>query len=289
MAPLPELPRAISGYGFGSADVVLSVDEVERAVDELRSSGPDATALAQLAGGEPLVTIDALVAGYGRMEVLHRFDLTVCRGQSLCLIGPNGAGKSTVLHSLYGFTRIMSGTIRIGGRDVTHLSAHRKLREAGVAYVLQDNSVFPDMSVEENLFMGGYLLARSREAQRAAQRIFDRYPRLAERRRQRAGVLSGGERRLLEISRALIMDPEVLLVDEPSIGLEPRYIDRVFEILRDLQRDEAKTIIMVEQNARKGLEFADLGYVLVSGRTALAGRGRDLLNEPEVGRLFLGG
>jgi branched-chain amino acid transport system ATP-binding protein len=213
----------------------------------------------------------------------------VGRGQSLCLIGPNGAGKSTVLHSIHGFTRIMSGTIRVNGRDVTRLSPHRKLREAGIAYILQDNSVFPDMSVEENLFMGGFLMNRPHDAKQAAESVFDRYPRLAERRHQRAGVLSGGERRLLEISRALIMNPEVLLVDEPSIGLEPRYIDMVFEILADLQQREAKTIIMVEQNAKKGLEFADLGYVLVSGRTALAGRGRDLLDNPEVGRLFLGG
>jgi branched-chain amino acid transport system ATP-binding protein len=171
---------------------------------------------------------------------------------------------------------------------VTRLSSHRKLSEAGVAYILQDNSVFPDMSVEENLFMGGFLMNRPQEARRAAESIFERYPRLAERRRQRAGVLSGGERRLLEISRALVMNPEVLLVDEPSIGLEPRYIDMVFEILTDLQRRDGKTIIMVEQNARKGLEFADLGYVLVSGKVALAGRGRELLDNPEIGRLFLG-
>ncbi|MCH8000163.1 MAG: ATP-binding cassette domain-containing protein, partial [Proteobacteria bacterium] len=120
-------------------------------------------------------------------------------------------------------------------------------------------------------------------------RVFEKYPRLAERRGQPAGVLSGGERRLLEISRALVMDPEVLLVDEPSIGLEPRFIDMVFEILDDLQNTEGKTIIMVEQNAKKGLEFADIGYVLVSGEIAIAGTGDELLENPEVGRLFLGG
>jgi branched-chain amino acid transport system ATP-binding protein len=287
--PMAASERTITGYGFGSTDVVLSVDEVEHAAGELALHGPDVAELEALAGSEPLVAIDELVAGYGKMEILHGFDLRLCRGQSLCLIGPNGAGKSTVLHSIHGFTRIMSGTIRIDGHDVTHVSSHRKLRDAGVAYVLQDNSVFPDMSVEENLFMGGYLMPRPQEARRAAERVFERYPRLGERRRQRAGVLSGGERRLLEISRALIMDPVVLLVDEPSIGLEPRYIDMVFEILADLQRSAGKTIIMVEQNAKKGLEFADLGYVLVSGRIALAGRGRDLLDNPEVGRLFLGG
>jgi branched-chain amino acid transport system ATP-binding protein len=281
--------RTISGYGFGSTDIVLSVDEVEQAAGELATHGPAAAELAKLAGEEPFVAIDGLVAGYGKMEILHGIDLRVGRGQSLCLIGPNGAGKSTVLHSILGFTHVMAGTIRIGDRDATHLPPHRKLREAGIAYVLQDNSVFPDMSVEENLLMGGYLLPGTREARNAAERVLERYPRLRERRRQRARVLSGGERRLLEISRALIMDPSVLLVDEPSIGLEPRYIDRVFEILADLQRSEGRTIIMVEQNAKKGLEFADLGYVLVAGRIALAGRGRELLHDPDVGRLFLGG
>jgi len=280
---------AAGGEGPGGGGVVLSVDEVEQAAGELAASGPAVAELAALAGAEAFVAIDGLVAGYGKMEILHGFDLRLCRGQSLCLIGPNGAGKSTVLNSIHGFTHIMSGTIRIADRDVTHLASHRKLRDAGVAYVLQDNSVFPEMSVEENLFMGGYLMPRSREAKRAAERAFERYPRLGERRRQRAGVLSGGERRLLEISRALVMDPAVLLVDEPSIGLEPRYIDMVFTILADLQKNEGRTIVMVEQNAKKGLEFADLGYVLVSGRIALAGRGRELLANPEVGRLFLGG
>ena len=283
-----EVPAA-HGYGSGTTDVALSVDEVERAAGELATERPDANRLERLCTGPPFVSINRLVAGYGRMEILHGLDLRVGQGQSLCLIGPNGAGKSTVLHSILGFTHIMSGTIHVGGDDVTRMPAQRKLRDAGIAYVLQDNSVFPDMTVEENLLMGGYLLPRSREAQRAAQRVLERYPRLAERRRQRAAVLSGGERRLLEIARALIMDPSVLLVDEPSIGLEPRYIDKVFEILADLQRGEHKTIIMVEQNAKKGLEFADIGYVLVSGRVALAARGRELLHDPDVGRLFLGG
>ena len=149
--------------------------------------------------------------------------------------------------------------------------------------------MFPGMTVEENLWMGGYLKPGTAEAKQAAEKVFDRYPRLAARRKHPAKVLSGGERRLLEISRALVMDPQVLLVDEPSIGLEPRFIDMVFEILGDLQRKEGKTIVMVEQNAKKGLEFADIGYVLVSGRLALAGPAKDLLSDPDVGRLFLGG
>ena len=145
------------------------------------------------------------------------------------------------------------------------------------------------MTVEENLWMGGFLMDTPAMAKEAAERVFAKYDRLAQRRTHKARVLSGGESRLLEISRALVMDPEVLLVDEPSIGLEPRFIDMVFEILDDLQHGEGKTIIMVEQNAKKGLEFADIGYVLVSGELAIAGKGDELLENPEVGRLFLGG
>jgi len=255
----------------------------------LLDSGPSREQLRLLAGGEPILTVENLRAGYGRMEILHGIDLMVAAGRSVCLIGPNGAGKSTVLHSIYGFTRIFEGSVRVGGVDVTKLSPNQKLRRSGVAYVLQDNSVFPDMTVEENLWMGGYLMERPQQAKEAAERVFARYKRLADRRKQPARVLSGGERRLLEISRALVMDPKVLLVDEPSIGLEPRFIDMVFEILTGLQREEGKSIVMVEQNAKKGLEFADAGYVLVAGNVARAGTGRELLDDPEVGRLFLGG
>jgi branched-chain amino acid transport system ATP-binding protein len=236
-----------------------------------------------------LLEISDLHAGYGKMEVLHGIDLKVDAGQSMCLIGPNGAGKSTVLHSIYGFTRITAGSIRVGGEDVTKLSPNQKLKHSGVAYVLQDNSVFPDMTVEENLWMGGYLMERPEQAKEAAERVFAKYPRLAERRRQPARALSGGERRLLEISRALVMNPRLLLVDEPSIGLEPRTIDMVFEILRDLKTAEGKAIVMVEQNAKKGLEFADVGTVLVAGSVVRVGKGSDLLHDPEIGRLFLGG
>jgi branched-chain amino acid transport system ATP-binding protein len=145
------------------------------------------------------------------------------------------------------------------------------------------------MTVEENVWMGGYLQNDPDQAKHAAERVFQKYERLARRRQQPARVLSGGERRLLEISRALVMDPKVLLIDEPSIGLEPRYIDMVFEILADLQQVEGRAILMVEQNAKKGLEFADVGYVLVSGSIAMADSGDRLLQHPDVGRLFLGG
>ncbi len=266
----------------------ISADEVAREAERLAAQKPSRAHLAELAGNKPLLTIENLYAGYGQMEILHGIDLQVAGGQSLCLIGPNGAGKSTVLHSIYGFTRIYRGAISVNGAPITTLPANEKLKSAGIAYVLQDNSVFPDMTVEENLWMGGFLWARPEQAKEAAERIFQKYGRLAERRKRAARVLSGGERRLLEIARALIMEPRILLVDEPSIGLEPRYIDMVFEILADLQRNEGKAILMVEQNAKKGLEFADIGYLLVSGSVAMADTGDNLLKHPDVGRLFLG-
>jgi branched-chain amino acid transport system ATP-binding protein len=289
MGPREEAKRQVRGYGVGNVETVISVEDVNRQAAALSTQGIPEDRLAALAGGKPFVQIQGLRAGYGKMEILHDFSLQVGRGQALCLIGPNGAGKSTVLHSIFGFTNIFGGSITVDGKNVTRLSPKDKLRSAGVAYILQDKSVFPGMTVEENLWMGGYLMDKPAQAKEKAEQIFAKYPRLAERRRHPAKVLSGGERRLLEISRALVMDPEVLLVDEPSIGLEPRFIDMVFEILDDLQKGEGKTIIMVEQNAKKGLEFADIGYVLVSGELAMADRGDTLLEDPEVGRLFLGG
>ena len=250
---------------------------------------PTAEELKELASNDKHLTIEGLNAGYGKMEILHDVNLYASKGQSVCLIGPNGAGKSTILHSIYGFSNIFSGTITVDGKDITKLSSAEKLKSVGVAYILQDNSVFPDMTVEENLLMGGYIKDNANESYEEAEKIFEKYDRLKKRRNQPAKVLSGGERRLLEISRALVMKPSVLLVDEPSIGLEPRYIKMVFEILGDLQKNENKTIILVEQNAKKGLEFADVGYVLTSGKVVLAGKGDDLLHNDAVGRLFLGG
>ena len=177
----------------------------------------------------------------------------------------------------------------LNGADIAKLPASAKLKTARLAYVLQKHSVFPDMTVEENLLMGGYLLDTPAQAREAAERVLDRYSALKKRAKDRARVLSGGERRLLEISRALIMDPEIILIDEPSIGLEPRAIDMIFNMLRELRDAHGKTLILVEQNARKGLDFADVGYVLVAGKLAKAGEGKALLADPDMGRLFLGG
>ena len=284
----PQDYKRAGGYGEGQIAPAMSADAVAREADML-GEGVSRDAVMALAGPDPLLEIRGLVAGYGAMEILHGIDLAIGKAKSLCLVGPNGAGKSTVLHSIFGFTKITSGEILVNTQVVTKLTPSAKLRDAGIAYILQDNSIFAEMTVEENLLMGGYLLDDRYKAREATERVFGQYERLAKRRREKAGVLSGGERRLLEISRALIMDPAVILVDEPSIGLEPRMIDMVFEILKDLRDTHHKTIVMVEQNAKRGLEFADIGYVMVAGRLALAAPGVELLDNPQVGRLFLGG
>ena len=167
---------------MGGVDTVLSVDAVAREAARIAAEAPKPETLRALAGGEPFLEISDLRAGYGKMEILHDFSLSVGRGQSLCLIGPNGAGKSTVLHSIFGFTNIFGGRIVAGGTDVTRLRPNDKLRRAGIAYILQDNSVFPDMTVEENLWMGGYLKESPDQAKEAAERVFERYDRLRARR-----------------------------------------------------------------------------------------------------------
>ena len=283
------MPKKIHGYGQGDVEPVISVEDVDKQAGALKQDNLTEDELDALTNNKPHLSIDKLKAGYGEMEILHDIDLRIGDGQSLCLIGPNGAGKSTILHSIFGFTKIFSGDISIDGKEITSLSPNEKLKDCGIAYILQDNSVFPNMTVEENLLMGGFLLDKTADAKKAVDEIFSEYNRLNNRRNNKASSLSGGERRLLEIARALIMNPKVLLVDEPSIGLEPRFINMVFEILQDLQRNQGKTIIMVEQNAKKGLEFCDIGYVIVSGELVLADYGSKLLENPEVGKLFLGG
>ena len=283
------MTKKIHGYGQGDVETVISVEDVDKQAGALKQSDLTIDDLDALTNNKPYLSIEKLKAGYGEMEILHDIDLRIGEGQSLCLIGPNGAGKSTILHSIFGFTRIFSGDISINGKQITNLSPNEKLKDSGIAYILQDNSVFPSMTVEENLLMGGFLLDKTDDAKKAVDDVFSDYNRLKKRRNNKASSLSGGERRLLEIARALIMNPKVLLVDEPSIGLEPRFINMVFEILGDLQNNQGKTIIMVEQNAKKGLEFSDIGYVIVSGELVLADHGSQLLENPEVGKLFLGG
>ena len=225
------------------------------------------------------------LAAYGMALVWGVTNIVnVCQGEFVIL-----GGLVTVLCAEQGMPPLLAVPIAACALYIAKLPPSEKLKRARLAYVLQRDSVFPDMTVQENLLMGGYLLERPSEAKAAADTVFDRYPALKARRGERARLLSGGERRLLEISRALIMNPEVVLIDEPSIGLEPRAIDMIFETLRELRDQGGETLVLVEQNARKGLEFADAGYVLVAGRLVKAGPGKELLADPDMGRLFLGG
>jgi branched-chain amino acid transport system ATP-binding protein len=236
----------------------------------------------------PCLTVRALHAGYGHTDVLHGVDLTLDQGRSMCLVGPNGAGKSTVLNAVFGLADVHRGQIQVGNADVLRLSAAARLRDAGVAYVLQDDAIFPDLSVEQNLRLGAYLVRGRQRIQDAVDRVLDRYPRLAARRKERAGVLSGGERRTLEIARALMMRPRLLLIDEPSIGLEPKVVVQIFDLLRALVAAGGTSVLMVEQNVHEGLKFADQGLVLVGGKVVAQGPGADLLHDRTVGQLFLG-
>jgi branched-chain amino acid transport system ATP-binding protein len=274
------VPACNSGSGAPGLDnkVNLAAGNANSTADRAR----------QLAGEAPHLALRRLRAGYGRMQVIHSIDVAVGRGQFACLIGPNGAGKSTILHAIVGLADVFGGDIEVAGRSVVASSARSLLMQAKIACVLQTNSIFPEMTVEENLLMGGYLLRSRRQAFQAVERIFDSHPVLRDRRRECAAALSGGERRILELSRALITDPDILLLDEPSIGLDPHAIEVVFETLARLHRNDGKTIILVEQNVRKGLQFADLGYLLVSGRIALVDRADRLLEDPQLERLFLG-
>jgi len=236
---------------------------------------------------DPILELAGVTAGYGNTEVIHDVDLAVEAGTIGCLIGPNGSGKSTLMKSVYGFADVFEGSITFDDEDVTHRDPQDSLR-SGISYVLQSASVFPDMSVHENMLMGGFVFNDDEEAAARAEELYDEFPILGDIRTQQARTLSGGQRRLLELARALMVDPELMLLDEPSIGLEPKFIDDVFERIRQLN-DLGTTILLVEQNAQKGLSVADRGFVLASGEIKFTGTGTELLDDEEVGRLYLGG
>jgi len=233
----------------------------------------------------PLLTVEGLTTGYGEMEVLHSLTLRVEPGRIVSIIGPNGAGKSTAMKAVFGLLKPWQGSIRFGEREIGGLSPDRIVR-LGMCYVPQTDNVFPSLTVEENLEMGAFVLSGSTKERK--ERVYELFPRLAERRRQRAGKMSGGERQMVAMGRALMLDPKLLLLDEPSAGLAPLLVDLIFEKVRDINASGV-AVLMVEQNARKSLELADHAYVLVGGSNAIDGAGRDLLGDPEVGRLYLGG
>jgi branched-chain amino acid transport system ATP-binding protein len=232
------------------------------------------------------VVLSDVVAGYGFGDVLRGLDLVAEAGEITCLIGPNGAGKSTVLRALSGLLRPRRGSIRLGEREISGLSP-RQLLELGVVHVPQERSLFPLMTVWENMLMGGYVRRSRKDVLRRVDELAERFPLILERRGERAGSLSGGEQKTIEIARALMLDPKVLLIDEPSIGLAPKAREQVFATLLALSGG-GWTIVLVEQNARSGLAVSQRGAVLDGGVVKLAGPAGELLADPEVGRLYLG-
>ena len=234
---------------------------------------------------QALLAAHEVVAGYvPGVNILDGTSLDLFEGELVGIIGPNGAGKSTLVKALFGLLQVRSGTVTFEGRDITGLKAHDLVAQ-GIGYVPQMNNVFPRLTVEENLEMGTYLKPRSFGARYEA--VIEMFPRLAERRRQRAGSLSGGERQMLAMGRALMLDPRVLLLDEPSAGLSPAYQDEVFINCRRIN-DAGVSIVMVEQNAHRCLQICHRGYVLDQGRNAYTGTGGALLHDPKVVELYLG-
>ena len=237
----------------------------------------DAAALLELSG---------VVAGYAEVEVLRGVSLAVRAGEIVCIIGSNGAGKSTLLRTVFGMVQARAGTIRFAGENIANRPPTEVLKR-GIGYVPQGRCNFPAMSVEENLEMGAYL-RRDARVRGDIEALFVRFPILATKRRDPAGTLSGGQQQILEMAIALLLHPRVLMVDEPSLGLDPRMVELVFDTLVAMNR-EGTTVLMVEQNAKKALAVSDRGFVLELGRNRFEGTGRELLDNPDVRHHYLGG
>jgi branched-chain amino acid transport system ATP-binding protein len=234
-----------------------------------------------------MLEVRGVAAFYGAIQALHGVDLDVARGEIVTLIGANGAGKSTLLMTICGNPRARTGSIRLDGHDITGLPTH-EIVQRGVAQVPEGRRIFPRMSVYENLQMGA-IVTNAAHFQHDLDRVFAMFPRLAERREQRGGTLSGGEQQMLAIGRALMSRPQLLLLDEPSLGLAPLIVRQIFEVIGRIAREEGVTIFLVEQNAYHALRLADRGYVLVNGRVRLSGTGRELLANAEIRAAYLEG
>jgi branched-chain amino acid transport system ATP-binding protein len=234
-----------------------------------------------------LLEVEALVARYGRITALQEISLTVDEGEIVTLIGANGAGKTTTLRAISGLVRPASGTIRFDGRDIGRLPPDQIVR-AGISHSPEGRRVFPRMTVRENLELGAYTRTAKPEIAADLERVLEIFPRLKERYAQKAGTMSGGEQQMLAIARALMSRPRVLLLDEPSLGLSPKLVQTIFEVIRDINR-RGTTILLIEQNARQALAVASRGYVLEVGRIAYAGAAAELAASEAVRAAYLGG
>jgi len=234
-----------------------------------------------------ILVLDGVVGGYGKLTVLNETSFKVARGAITTVIGPNGAGKSTAFKAVFGLLPVQRGRILFDGREITNLDP-RRLLELGITYVPQGRNVFPELSVLHNLELGMTAAGRGADLAARIAAVLERFPMLREKAGAQASTLSGGQQKLLEIARGLLLDPKLMLIDEPSIGLSPVLVQQIFAILQDL-RAKGVSILMVEQNAKRALEISDFGVVLELGRTRMQGAAGAILADPRVGQLFLGG
>jgi branched-chain amino acid transport system ATP-binding protein len=236
---------------------------------------------------DTVLSLREVISGYGKMTILNGTTCDIKRGKITTVIGPNGAGKSTMFKTVFGLLPVRTGKIILEGKDVTNFSP-RQMLDSGVCYVPQGRNVFPELSVRHNIELGTVALADPGAAKARMEAMFERFPMLKEKADQQAGALSGGQQKLLEVARGLLLDPKLMLIDEPSIGLSPLMVQEVFGILEDL-RDKGVSILLIEQNAKQALKLCDYGLVLEQGQTRIEDTGETILADPRIGELFLGG
>ncbi len=232
-----------------------------------------------------ILKLENISGGYGEANILHGISMEINAGEIVVVIGPNGAGKSTAMKAVFGLLRLSEGSVWLDGEDITGMEPAQVV-EKGVCYVPQTNNVFPTLSVQENLEMGAYI--RKDDYRPRLREIYEMFPPLAEKKKQQAGQLSGGQRQMVAMGKALMLEPKILMLDEPTAGLSPIYRNEIFQIVHQINTTGVP-ILMVEQNAKQSLTVANRGYVLVDGQNRTTGKGIDLLNDPEIARMFLGG
>ena len=235
----------------------------------------------------PLLTLDNVFAGYGKMTILNGTTASIRRAAITTVIGPNGAGKSTMFKTVFGLLPVRSGKIVFDGQDITNFSP-RQMLNAGIVYIPQGRNIFPELSVQHNLELGGIMLPDQASLPKRLDAIMQRFAMLREKADAQASTLSGGQQKMLEVARGLLLDPKLILIDEPSIGLSPIMVQEVFTILKDL-RDKGVTILLIEQNAKQALQMSDYGLVLEQGQTRIEDTAPNILADPRIAQLFLGG